>query len=96
MRGAAPAGAGTSVGYTQNETLALGTKYNDQLQGHWHNSTVSDTAFIVNAGAVYGLAATTNSNESVRSPVTDGVNGIPRTGNVTRGKRVGLNFIIKV
>lgn len=37
MRGAAPAGAGTSVGYTQNEIIELGVKYNDQFQLHQHN-----------------------------------------------------------
>ena len=32
LRGASPAGVGTSIGFTANETLALATKYNDQLQ----------------------------------------------------------------
>jgi microcystin-dependent protein len=102
MRGAAPAGVGTSVGYTQNETLALGTKYNDQLQGHHHRAG----QMAVTAGALNtldgilrgtGLDPSTNfANANSREPLSDGTNGTPRTGNVTRGKRVGVNFIIKV
>ena len=31
----------------------------------------------------------------VEDPETDGVNGTPRTASVTRGKRIGVNYIIK-
>lgn len=31
----------------------------------------------------------------VEDPETDGVNGTPRTSSVTRGKRIGVNYIIK-
>jgi hypothetical protein len=99
MRGAAPSGVGTSTGYTQNETITLGTKYNDQGQGHKHGppnltqfitTTPSGGAYYFPAGVwqITGGPATT-------TPITDGTNGTPRTGNVTRGKRVGVNFIIK-
>lgn len=92
---AAPVGVGTSTGYTQNETIALGTKYNDRIQGHRHAGVV-DPAFqvVVPNGAfygVYGASATANTG----SPVSDGTNGTPRTGNTTRGKVVGVNYIIK-
>jgi len=103
MRGAAPAGVGASAGYTQNETLALGTKYNDQLQGHFHRGAIaaSGTAFDATDAVMRGALAGSNSstvftNMQSREPVSDGTNGTPRTGNVTRGKRVGVNFIIKV
>jgi microcystin-dependent protein len=105
MRGAAPAGVGTSSGYTQNETLALGTKYNDQTQGHKHNP--GDMRFASAAGQIGSInnnalqpndtgAFTGVLDGSTTVPVADGTNGTPRTGNVTRGKRVGVNFIIKV
>lgn len=106
MRGAAPAGVGTSTGYTQNETLALGTKYNDQMHGHRHPG-----GLVVNAGSITTIGpvrtissvaarltteGTASTSEIVASDsITDGTNGTPRTGNVTRGKRVGVNFIIK-
>jgi microcystin-dependent protein len=104
MRGAAPSGVGTSSGYTQNETLALGTKYNDQYQAHLHETRLynNSTPTTGNApganGAVSGPHNGTfvSLNTDWGADVAKGVNGTPRTGNVTRGKRVGVNFIIKV
>lgn len=98
LRGATPQGAGTSTGYTQNETVALGTKYDDQLQGHYHT--------IGSANLIYGISSGfggTNSGPQligdpglyVTGAITDGTNGVPRTGNVTKGKTVGMNWIIK-
>jgi len=100
--GAAPVGVGTSTGYTQNETYALGTKYDDQMQGHWHtliatgNSASSASQFISHGpnqdNTFTGGSATV---DGVKSPVSDNVNSTPRTGNVTHGKRIGVNYIIK-
>lgn len=97
MRGAAPAGVGTSTGYTSNETVALGTKYDDQFQGHRHylygllNGTVLGQSL-----PTYGGDGTPNSTlVDVLDPIDDGTNGTPRTGLVTKGKTVGVNFIIK-
>lgn len=94
MQGAAPAGVGTSTGYTSNETVALGTKYDDQFQGHWHDINRSDGF----ADGVLYLGPGPDGGsltEPARWPITDGVNGTPRTGSVTKGKTVGVNFIIK-
>jgi microcystin-dependent protein len=100
MRGAAPSGVGTTPAfYTQSETIALGQKYNDQIQGHfhqgWHTASGSVNGF-VGTGTQGGSAFQEGSINQIRAPKTDGTNGTPRTGNVTRGKRVGVNFIIKV
>jgi microcystin-dependent protein len=101
MRGAAPAGVGTSVGYTQAETIALGTKYNDQMQGHKHDVLrFQEANGVQQAGALVGVvdggAPNNISNRwATGNPIDSGF-GTPRTGNVTRGKRVGVNFIIKV
>jgi hypothetical protein len=106
MRGAAPAGVGTTPAfYTQAETIALGQKYNDQIQSHWHElwltaeSAGTGGAPFTDAGRQGGIGdgnRKQTGDNYVRSPISDGTNGTPRTGNVTRGKRVGVNFIIKV
>lgn len=98
LRASAPVGAGTSVGYTQNETYSLGAKYNDQMQGHWHQMYGASSG----SGSSFNVGTTNNSgtytalsDDKVREPKTDGTNGTPRTGNATRGKVVGVNYIIK-
>jgi microcystin-dependent protein len=104
-RAAAGAGVGTSTGYTQNETLALAVKYNDQIHGHWHELWLVSDSANGTVGATYsdsgrsGGSGSANrrqtGNDYVRAPISDGTNGTPRTGNVTRGKLLGVNFIIK-
>jgi hypothetical protein len=97
MRGAAPAGVGTSSGYTANETVALGTKYDDQMQGHHHNlyGLINGTS-LGQSLPTYGSDGTAvDTLVDILSPITDGTNGTPRTGTVTKGKTVGVNFIIK-
>jgi microcystin-dependent protein len=100
MRGAAPAGVGTTPAfYTQSETIALGQKYNDQIQGHRHGQTFpgeSTTAVAAGNTRVQLSSGVAFTPFEIRDPVTDTTNGTPRIGNVTRGKRVGVNFIIKV
>jgi len=101
-RGAALAGAGTSVGYTQNETITLGVKHNDQSQGHVHkpngDGINQNHAFAPNGTtsftATTGAVATVD-NALTGVPRSDGSNGTPRTGSTTRGKVVGVNYIIK-
>lgn len=99
MRGAAPAGVGTSTGYTQNETVALGTKYNDSFQGHAHNGTAASltTSTTFASGIVSRVQQGAGGDSAFSStPATLGANGTPRYGTVTKGKTVGVNFIIKI
>lgn len=109
MIGAAPAGAGTSSGYTQNETIALGTKYDDQMQQITGSMTFGRAgentygAVVANSGAFQGEGSSTAAFAGGTAP-SNTINKIDfdsadspdaRTGTVTRGKRVGVNFIIK-
>lgn len=106
LRGAAPAGAGTSVGYTQNETLALGTKYNDQIQGHKHLEGAYYSPVFTNAmfGYISGPSASPNVQdrgvsgtvEIYTGEATVSTHGTVRPGDTTHGKLVGVNFIIKI
>jgi len=105
--GAAPTGVGTSTGYTADETIALGTKYNDQFQGHRQRIQANENGISASyhllrasvAGSTAGGVGLGASNPAVNFNttdfLTDGTNGTPRTGTTTRGKRVGINFIIK-
>jgi microcystin-dependent protein len=95
MRAATPAGVGTSTGFTANETVALGVKSNDQMQGHLHPLVIWRN-ITGGSGSIRADTVETNSaTVYTASPYTDGVNGTPRTGNVTKGKTIGVNFIIK-
>ena len=115
MRAAAPVGVGTSSGFTEDETVALGDKDNDQGQGHKH--TINTGGAHVHSGILnpfgpggvtfpgfgsnwqpidtHSATHTHPSSEFSATLATDTTNGTPRTGSVTHGKRIGLNFIIK-
>ena len=106
MIGASAVGVGTSTGYTSNETVALGTKYDDKFQSHTHNDAKLNSG---NEGVVmavrsdglgsalgFGIGIDSGWDYFINSiPRTDGNNGTPRTGSVTKGKTVGVNYIIK-
>lgn len=93
--GASLVGAGTSTGYTANETIYNGQKHDDRLQGFKVQTTVG----VSNRNAV-GSTKTLEQGTGVTltssALVTDGTNGTPRTGTTTRGKVLGVKFIIKL
>ncbi len=96
--GATPAGAGTSTGYIENETITLAVKSDDQLQSHIHY----DYPYAIGSGGFGSMQPLDNVDGGTPSgayvtspPYSDGTNGTPRTGNITKGKTVGVNFIIK-
>lgn len=110
MREAAPVGAGTrAAGATAHDAFALGEFKDDQMQGHGHdlnaynnsgdyNGTIGNSLANSNGSALIYKNIAPNGKlraGSVGNPATDGVNGTPRAGTVTRGKGLGLNFIIK-
>jgi len=100
MREVAPVGAGTFAAVTGSkhtaqaaaDSFTLGQFKDDQFQGHTHRITNSSGA---GGQATTLCGAAQNITLTVGYPYTDGTNGTPRTGTVTRGKRLGINFIIK-
>jgi len=95
MQEAAPVGVGAS-GRTEatHDTYTLGQFKDDQFESHIHNLPFGTIG--LSGGAQYGG---TNPNAwtsfgSTNTPAGDGTDPL-RTGSVTRGKRMGVNFIIK-
>ena len=87
------------------DVYTLGQFKDDQGQSHQHRPI--DDAIIqsieversISASGVFtpcnGSGASINNSRNTGSPIIDSVGGTPRNGTVTRGKRIGLNFIIK-
>jgi microcystin-dependent protein len=97
FREAAPVGLGTrGAGVTAHDVFTLGQFKDDQMQGHRHSVTHN-----ANSGTFNGIGGAAGAGENqaatiaIGDPSTDGTNGTPRIGTVTRGKQVGTNFIIK-
>lgn len=88
MREVAPVGVGQSDRTEgAHDAFALGEFKDDQLQSHTHSYTGATT--VISAGLYAG------SNYNVNYPGrTTGANS-GRSGTVTRGKRIGVNYIIK-
>lgn len=87
--------AGTTHGaITAHDALALGAFGDDRKQGNSigivNNSGGSSWAFLAN-----NSSQTVSIQTAVNPSVSDGTNGTPRTGTTTRGKIIGVNYIIK-
>jgi microcystin-dependent protein len=96
LREVAVVGVGTSTrSESAHDTYNLGQFKDDQYQGHWHQLYWATTG---SNNGKYDSSYGTNFSASafqVRESITDGANGTPRVGTTTRGKRIGLNYIIK-
>ncbi|MEM7183580.1 MAG: phage tail protein [Spirochaetota bacterium] len=96
-RAASPTGAGTSTAYTENETLSLGSKINDQFQGFDISNGERGRDSLGGPFAYFTATNTINSSQGKvhTSFTSNGTNGTPRAGSVTKGKQFVVNFIIK-
>ncbi|WP_411821200.1 hypothetical protein [Leptospira sp. 'Mane'] len=100
LRGVVPRGTGTSAGYIYNVNITAGERSDDQFQGHrmgplsYSGILVTDTMQtaidVVPSGSYVGANYGTTGD-----PVTDGTHGAPRTGYETRGKSLGVYYVIK-
>lgn len=83
---------------------ALGSSQADALQGHFHKQYYSDNTGALNGGgSLYrNFVPATNANiaavrnDHIRQPISDGINGTPRTAKETRPKNVTINIFIKI
>jgi microcystin-dependent protein len=108
-REAASVGIGTRAsGVTAHDGFTLAQFKDDQSQGHVHVEDFpigSSSATRTNPGLYIGFGGYTNTLSDATSygptPIitgrqaSDGTDGTPRVGTVTRGKRIGVNFVIK-
>jgi microcystin-dependent protein len=97
---------GTTHGaITAHDARALAAFADDQEQAHWHEIVSKDQPAIgqkraasFGAGAGISLSDCNLSDGSriqAYTMISDGTNGTPRVGTVTRGKTIGVNYIIK-
>ncbi|MCA6567125.1 MAG: tail fiber protein [Pseudanabaena sp. M151S2SP2A07QC] len=95
LRGIFVRGAGSQTVGSVTYSGTLGTKQNDQFQGHWHEvqtATTSDAIFRAGAGANGGNGGTTDPNFRyvAKGIISDGVNGTPRVGAQTQPGNISL------
>lgn len=83
---------------------AVGFLEGDQMQGHQHipstNSVNQAYQFASGSAQLYtyawGSGASVNNAPNVGNPVTDAINGTPRTGLESRPKNITVNTFIKI
>lgn len=74
----------------------IGSVQADAFQGHWHNYRGMTSGTGIWAIQMFTTwDGSTVSTDGVLSPISDGVNGTPRTTNETRPVNAYVNFIIK-
>lgn len=90
------AGQNEKLNIKEHDIYNIGEFKDDQMQGHKHRTRPQ-----ISEGSSDGVwkANVTKNTQSVApdtsDPITDGVNGTPRTGSTTHGKQIGVNYIIK-
>ncbi len=79
---------------------ALGSEQFDAFQGHWHTTYqeagVPPTNVPTVSNSLFGANNKGVNNQVIRDPITNTVNGTPRTASETRPRNVALVPIIKV
>jgi microcystin-dependent protein len=94
LRGYFIRGFGTNSDLTAS--AAFGAKQADAFQGHRHNATTN--AVSTSGAATFqsgGNGAWFGASVSVLDPITDGVNGAPRTAAETRPRNIAMRYLIK-
>lgn len=99
-------GGRTAANAGGNNGDAVGSVQEDAIQGHWHeidggvNSADDpgspENSLTASAGGTVSINSTLKSQNYIRQPKTDGVNGTPRTTSESRPKNANVYFVIRV
>jgi microcystin-dependent protein len=99
LRGAGSHGTETMADGNAYSGPAVGAFEDDQMQGHEHQYSIN----VGDAGGVPGFSPATSaaatpgsSRMDVTTPISDGTNGTPRTGDETRAFAAGVLWCIKI
>ena len=95
LRGIFLRGAGTNGLLTTGNTGTLGQYQGDQMQGHVHQEVVNGGGGATNMPQNVAAGSPTIISVTTGSPVSDGVNGTPRTGTETRPSNAGVLYFIR-
>jgi hypothetical protein len=100
------AGSRTAMATGGNTGNNVGSVQTDAFQGHWHDqwlrsdvggATVGKYGGVVDAtGANTSMGGGSGLNNYVRSPISDGSSGTPRTTTETRPINGYVNYIVKI
>jgi hypothetical protein len=94
-------GASSIFTDSTKRSAGLGKKQDDAMQGHNTTFELGAPAGGATGGSIIGSSnagsgwATSPNAFRATTPITDGVNGTPRTATESRPKNIGVNYIIK-
>jgi microcystin-dependent protein len=83
------------AGVNPDGDVSLGTNQTDAIQGHYHATSTAGVNIGGGSGIVQNYAGATGA-QHVQGPISDGVNGTPRTASETRAVNTTVNFFIRV
>lgn len=102
LRECVPVGVGKNItkSIASHDRFNLGQFKDDQFQGHFHGDGTASfvqTSSSIAADDFLNSYNTEHANKTntTKNTISNGTNGTPRVGDVTRGKRIGVNYIIK-
>lgn len=83
-------------GQTKDVGRAAGSVQLDAFQGHWHNARSTGNVTQPGDPAIEDGARTGIANDVITDPISDAVNGTPRTANETRPYNLSMPHYIKL